>query len=37
MPFGLARREKRREMGRKDDWAEMVLSYAEKMKKVFRF
>jgi hypothetical protein len=34
------RREKTKkkiEMGRKDDWAEMVLGCAEKKKKVFRF
>jgi hypothetical protein len=42
MPLGPARREnkktKKKEMGRKDDWAEMVLGCAEKKKKkVFRF
>jgi hypothetical protein len=25
MPLGPARREKKREMGRKDDWAEMIF------------
>jgi hypothetical protein len=28
---------KKIEMGRKDDWAEMVLCCAQKKKKVFRF
>jgi hypothetical protein len=38
MPLGLARRQKKkREMGRKDDWAEIVLGCVEKKKKVFRF
>jgi hypothetical protein len=39
MPLGPARRENKEEsgMGRKDDWAEMILGCAEKKKKVFRF
>jgi hypothetical protein len=38
MPLGPARREEKK-MGHKDDWAEMVLGYAERKKeeKVFRF
>jgi hypothetical protein len=36
MPLGPARRvNKKIEMGRKDDWAEMVLGCAEKKKKFF--
>jgi hypothetical protein len=36
MPLGPARRENKKiEMGRKDEWAEMVLGYAEKKKKGF--
>jgi hypothetical protein len=31
------KQKKEREMGRKDDWAEMILGCAEKKKKVFRF
>jgi hypothetical protein len=39
MPLGSVRRENKEEsgMGRKDDWAEMILGCAEKKKKVFRF
>jgi hypothetical protein len=40
MPLGPAQREnkkKEREMGRKDDWAKMILGCAEKKEKVFRF
>jgi hypothetical protein len=39
MPLGPARSEnkKKREMGRKDDWAEMILGCTEKKKKIFRF
>jgi hypothetical protein len=40
MPLGPARREnkkKEREIGRKDDWAEMILGCVEKKKKVFIF
>jgi hypothetical protein len=38
MPLGPTRRENKKKMGRKDDWAEMVLGCAEKKKKkVFRF
>jgi hypothetical protein len=39
MPLGPARRENKEEsgMGRKDDWAEMILGCAEKKKKVFGF
>jgi hypothetical protein len=39
MPLGPARRENKEEsgMGRKDDWAKMILGCAEKKKKVFRF
>jgi hypothetical protein len=32
-----AETKKKREMGRKDDWAEIVLGCVEKKKKVFRF
>jgi hypothetical protein len=34
---GAERKQKKIEMGRKGDWAEMVLGCAEKKKKVFRF
>jgi hypothetical protein len=34
---GAERKQRKIEMGRKDDWAEMVLGCAEKTKKVFRF
>jgi hypothetical protein len=36
MPLGPARREKKSEMGCKDDRAEMILGCAEKKKKVFQ-
>jgi hypothetical protein len=38
MPLGPAQERKQRkiEMGRKDDWAEMVLGCAEKKKKGFQ-
>jgi hypothetical protein len=34
---GADRKQRKIEMGRKADWAEMVLGCAEKKKKVFRF
>jgi hypothetical protein len=34
---GRGEKTKKREMDRKDDWAEMILGCAEKKKKVFRF
>jgi hypothetical protein len=34
---GAERKQRKIEMGRKDDWAEMFLGCAEKKKKVFRF
>jgi hypothetical protein len=39
MPLGPALRENKEEsgMGRKDDWAEMILGCTEKKRKVFRF
>jgi hypothetical protein len=33
---GAERKQKESEMGRKDDWAKMILGGAEKKKKVFR-
>jgi hypothetical protein len=34
---GAERKQKKREMGRKDDWAKMILGCAEKKEKVLRF